>query len=753
MNSNASSIILERGKHKILVDFGRGLKKIPDDVTEIIISHAHPDHAFGLKGMILSVPVFMNKFSNKILSKENYPFRRKVFWRNPFHLGQIKITPVPVKHSIKAPASGLIFDIDNKRIAYFPDVLKLKDMEVLKGISLYIGDGASLDRDLVRKRNGLSYGHASIRTQLEWLRQAKVPRAVFMHFGKWALQGNLKRLFRALSSEFGISVRGAFGNYKVRIGKGMHLENALPGIELDPPHAANIIEGYQTLIVTPKPAPISFLSRVIYFLQDSHVYGRLRLTRQHGPVSFEEVMKLNSQHQMTADELRRLGSKEFYYYEFKLEEVFIPPRDAKNIKSWRGLESAEKIQRGAETESPFAPVHHYGDNLGRKIKLKDVLTAWEKPIVLKRDFITLIGGLANWGETHGDIDILQADAKEVVSRDQPILFRLGRALPGDFAERIRRRFIGEYGGAFTSHVPIYDLVLLPSSNRRLVKMQRIEAIQDTEGRRQAKQSFTEDKVISGRYVAPLKGQRAYYKFSEVAAAEIQHEYSSEDYPLYVQKKYDGAITEWLKDGDQIIVRTDSGFDVTHRLPKTVELAKKILPKQCTILCETELWVNEEHQPREVTSGYLNPRSKEKADDSNIVLNVFDIMYDGEDLHKLGYAERYSHMRKITFGQSTDQKPKFGFNLTPSVLVGSPGEIQSALEKTSSYIASEGSVLKSSKMTYELDGLTRKMLKWKKQAEIHAIVLRKEETRTKGVYTLYVGVRRPQGWKVPTEVMK
>jgi hypothetical protein len=57
------------------------------------------------------------------------------------------------------------------------------------------------------------------------------------------------------------------------------------------------------------------------------------------------------------------------------------------------------------------------------------------------------------------------------------------------------------------------------------------------------------------------------------------------------------------------------------------------------------------------------------------------------------------------------------------------------------------------MKYELDGLTHKMLKWKKMAEIHGIVLDKTETKTPGVFTLYVGLKIPKDWKVPERFIK
>ena len=44
----------------------------------------------------------------------------------------------------------------------------------LSGLRLYVGDGASLVRPIVRWAGGEPFGHASIRTQLDWCRTAGV---------------------------------------------------------------------------------------------------------------------------------------------------------------------------------------------------------------------------------------------------------------------------------------------------------------------------------------------------------------------------------------------------------------------------------------------------------------------------------------------------------------------------------------------------------------------------------------------------
>jgi hypothetical protein len=53
----------------------------------------------------------------------------------------------------------------------------------LAGIRVYVGDGASLSRPLVRRRGKHLIGHAPVRTQLTWCQKEGVPRAIITHCG------------------------------------------------------------------------------------------------------------------------------------------------------------------------------------------------------------------------------------------------------------------------------------------------------------------------------------------------------------------------------------------------------------------------------------------------------------------------------------------------------------------------------------------------------------------------------------------
>lgn len=123
-----------------------------------------------------------------------------------------------------------------------------------------------------------------------------------------------------------------------------------------------------------------------------------------------------------------------------------------------------------DDERKFADIHPSGDQAHEDdpVVLDDVLAAWEKPIALRMPAVFLVGSLCNQGRSENDIDILLRGPIDEATR-RVIEFRLGRALPAGLSSRVQFHH-EEQGGPFTSHVPLYDLVLVPHENRSIVEM-------------------------------------------------------------------------------------------------------------------------------------------------------------------------------------------------------------------------------------------------------------------------------------------
>jgi hypothetical protein len=74
---------------------------------------------------------------------------------------------------------------------YLPDVADLPDAtQTLHGTDIYVGDGATITRSMVRKRNGSLIGHAAIDVQLGWCERAGVRQAIFTHCGSYIVRGD-----------------------------------------------------------------------------------------------------------------------------------------------------------------------------------------------------------------------------------------------------------------------------------------------------------------------------------------------------------------------------------------------------------------------------------------------------------------------------------------------------------------------------------------------------------------------------------
>ena len=162
-------------------DWLRKLKSVAP--SAILLTHAHPDHAFGLaRGA--ACPVFATEETWALLSRYPIADRRLVQPGRTFTIGGIRFKPVAVQHSLRAPAVGYRVSANGVSFFYVPDVALIPDSaKALRGVSLYIGDGATMVRSMVRQRGQVAIGHASIVAQLCWCEAAGVKRAIFTHCG------------------------------------------------------------------------------------------------------------------------------------------------------------------------------------------------------------------------------------------------------------------------------------------------------------------------------------------------------------------------------------------------------------------------------------------------------------------------------------------------------------------------------------------------------------------------------------------
>jgi phosphoribosyl 1,2-cyclic phosphodiesterase len=210
------------GGGRVLIDCGedwlgraRGLR--PD---AILISHAHDDHAAGLKR---GAPcgVYASAESWRAMAAWPLAMRYVVPARHPFALAGLLVEAWPVEHSLLAPAVGYRVTARSSRIFYVPDVARLPNpVAALGDVDLYVGDGAALHRPLIRRRGSVRIGHAAIGTQLEWCATAGVRDAVFTHCGSGIVRSEPREMavaLAALAREHGIRARFAYDGLRMTV--------------------------------------------------------------------------------------------------------------------------------------------------------------------------------------------------------------------------------------------------------------------------------------------------------------------------------------------------------------------------------------------------------------------------------------------------------------------------------------------------------------------------------------------------------
>ena len=69
----------------------------------------------------------------------------------------------------------------------------------LRGVRVYVGDGATIARPIVRRRGARRFGHASVREQLAWCRAEGVPAAIFTHCGSQIVASDAARSARRIA--------------------------------------------------------------------------------------------------------------------------------------------------------------------------------------------------------------------------------------------------------------------------------------------------------------------------------------------------------------------------------------------------------------------------------------------------------------------------------------------------------------------------------------------------------------------------
>jgi phosphoribosyl 1,2-cyclic phosphodiesterase len=217
-----TSLLISNRNADVMIDCGLDwlgkLKRI--NPSAIVLTHAHPDHAWGLKRGA-PCPVYAPR--NTWQELQHYPIedRHVIEERTPTKICGITFEAFPVEHSILSPAVGYCLSAGRARIFYAPDLIFIHERSAaLKDVQIYIGDGATLTRSFIRRRGKALIGHAPVRTQLSWCEKEGVSRAIITHCGSEIVTGDERKIFatlRAIGTERHVEVRIAYDRMKLTL--------------------------------------------------------------------------------------------------------------------------------------------------------------------------------------------------------------------------------------------------------------------------------------------------------------------------------------------------------------------------------------------------------------------------------------------------------------------------------------------------------------------------------------------------------
>jgi len=283
---NYTATLITLGNDHLLVNTPKGIagmlgnKRVKPKY--VILEHIHEDVVGGLHELRSLKPTvfatkeawdYIRRHYRGLSGREGdfekiYDFERRILPTNKsIKIGSFVIEGIPVRHASEGQPTALGYKINagGTGVFHVSDVFSLPS-DALKGIDVYIGDGATFSRDIGDQ-------HASIKKQIEWAKEAEVPEILFTQIGH---VGKTHEDLNKALKEVAPNAQALYDGAEVQLSPGN------PGAHFSMEQAAKIVEG--KIIVRAKPYQ-EYAKQAIYFLGDDHALGLYVEGYPEGPLS------------------------------------------------------------------------------------------------------------------------------------------------------------------------------------------------------------------------------------------------------------------------------------------------------------------------------------------------------------------------------------------------------------------------------------------------------------------------------------
>jgi phosphoribosyl 1,2-cyclic phosphodiesterase len=196
----------------VMIDCGEDWLEIFREINPggIVLTHAHPDHAWGLRAGS-HCPVWATEETWAAIDEYPIADRHVVRPREKFEVMGLTFEAFPVDHSVRCPAVCYrVSDGEDASVLYAPDVVAIRDRTAVT--SAFVGPVGAGVPTLV--------GHTTVQAQIGWCRAENVERAVFTHCGMevtTAQEGEAEEAVRRLGLERGVEAVIAFDGMELSV--------------------------------------------------------------------------------------------------------------------------------------------------------------------------------------------------------------------------------------------------------------------------------------------------------------------------------------------------------------------------------------------------------------------------------------------------------------------------------------------------------------------------------------------------------